>query len=222
MLRVVDISSHQGDAGIDVRGLDCDCLFVKVSGGTYYENPYWREHADAALASGKRLGLYHYARDLDGAWSEPQAEARYFLDRIGDYLGKCAIMLDWEKEGHGYDEGWIHEWLDTVSRETGSVPFFYIGANDLSNYDFRGLTDYPLWFASYLFRYEGAGWVDDPANIWPTGAWERMAMYQYTSTGDIWGYDGPLDLSVFYGDAGDWDALIEDDLDPAEIWGYML
>jgi hypothetical protein len=31
-----------------------------------------------------------------------------------------------------------------------------------------------------------------------------MIAYQYTSTGDIDGYDGNLDLSVFYGTENDW------------------
>ena len=117
---------------------------------------------------------------------------------------------------------WIREWLEIVARETGSTPIFYVGGEDVKNRDFSAITAYPLWLASYLFRYQGAGWVENPDCIYGPGDWERISMYQYTSTGDIWGYGGPLDLSVFYGDAGDWDALIEDDLDPAEIWGYML
>lgn len=220
MLRVVDISEHQG--GIDVASLDCDAVIAKVTGGTYHEDVYWREYAEAALRSGKKLGLYHYARDLEGDWMPPDAEARYFLDRASEYAGLFVPILDWEKEAYAYDAAWIREWLDIVARETGSTPMFYAGGEDVKNRDFSSITMYPLWLASYLFRYQGAGWVDDPDCIYGPGDWSRIMMYQYTSTGDIWGYGGPLDLSVFYGDAGDWDALVADDLDPADIWGYML
>lgn len=205
MLRAVDIASHQ--AGIDVSSLDCDIVIVKVTGGTYHENPYWREWADAVLASGKLLGLYHYARDLNGDWMPPDAEAHYFLDRAGDYAGRFVPILDWEKEAYAYDAGWIGEWLDIVARETGSTPMFYAGGEDVKNRDFSGITMYPLWLASYLFRYQGAGWIDDPDCIYGPGDWDWITMYQYTSTGDIWGYDGDLDLSVFYGDSDDWKRL---------------
>lgn len=57
--------------------------------------------------------------------------------------------------------------------------------------------------ASYLNRYDGAGFIDDPDNTWDTGDWNGMTAYQYTSTGDIRGYDGNLDLSVFYGSRED-------------------
>lgn len=57
--------------------------------------------------------------------------------------------------------------------------------------------------ASYLYRYDGAGWVDYPDQIWNTGAWDSIIAYQYTSTGDIDGYDGDLDLSIFYGSKSD-------------------
>ena len=220
MLRVVDISEHQ--AGIDVASLDCDAVIMKVTGGTYHEDAYWRDYIEAALYSGKRIGLYHFARDLDGDWSTPEAEARYFLDRVGGYVGKFVPVLDWEKEAYDYDASWIRRWLDIVASETGATPMLYLGGEDVKNRDFSNVAMYPLWLASYLYRYQGAGWVENPDCIYGPGDWDRITMYQYTSSGDIWGYDGPLDLSVFYGDSGDWDALIQDDLDPEEIWNYVL
>lgn len=204
-LRVVDIASHQ--AGINPAALDCDVVIVKATGGTSYVNPYWREWADATLASGKKLAIYHYCMEY-GAYNTAAAEARFFLDTIADYIGRCVPVLDFEADAQELPVSWPHEWLDIVAAETGARPMFYGYASYINSRDHSEIAQYPLWMASYLDRYDGAGWVDDPENRWDTGSWPGMAMYQYTSTGYIGGYDNRLDLSVFYGDGADWDALI--------------
>lgn len=226
MLRAVDIASHQ--AGISIADLDCDIVIIKVTGGTSYVNGYpnededwWRIWADETLAAGKKLAFYHYAAEY-GIFNDVPDEARFFLDHVSDYKGKFVPILDFEAEAQSLPVAWPKEWLEIVEAETGATPFFYGYANHLNSRDYSEISRFPLWMASYLYRYYYAGWVDDPQNIWPTGSWDGMAMYQYTSTGQIDGYGGDLDLSVFYGNSGDWDALIEDDLDPEEIWNYVL
>ena len=207
MLRAVDISRWQ--AGIDPASLDCDAVIVKATGGVSYENIHpevgvdWREWADAVLASGRLLGLYHFAWEAN-RHGTAQQEARHFLDAISDYKGKCIPILDWENDALSLPASWAREWLDIVASEMGATPMFYAGASDLNSKDYSSLTKYPLWMASYLNRYDGAGWVDDPANTWGTGDWDSMLMYQYTSTGLINGWPRNLDLSVFYGTEYDW------------------
>lgn len=212
MLRVVDIASHQYP--IDPAALDCDAVIIKATGGTRYTNGYpnedhdnWREWAETTLANGKLLAFYHYAMEY-GEYNTPAAEARHFLDTIADYVGRAELILDFEADAQGLPVSWPHEWLDIVAAETGCSPMFYAYASYLNSRDHSEIAHYPLWMASYLDRYDGAGWVDDPDNRWPTNAWDHMTMYQYTSTGYIWGYDSRLDLSVFYGDTADWNALI--------------
>lgn len=204
-LRVIDIAWPCQD-GISIEGVDCDAVIVKATGGNWFTNPKWREWADRTLGSGKLLGLYHYCME-DGVYSSPEDEARHFLDTVGDYARRAAIFLDWEADAQDLPVSYARRWLDIVAEETGATPFFYAYAYYLNSRDHSEIAKYPLWMASYLDRYGGAGWVEDPANIWGTGSWERMTAYQYTSTGHIGGYGGDLDLSVFYGDRGDWLAL---------------
>lgn len=206
MLRVVDISGYQ--AGINAGTLDCDAVIVKVTGGDYFTNQSWREQVESALAGGKRLGLYHYARDSHGGYSTPEIEARRFLDAIQPYIGQAVLVLDWEAEADAYPISWAREWCDIVARETGSTPMMYVGAYDANNRDFSAVSMYPLWMACYLYKYFDVGWVDNPDCTYGSGNWPRITMYQYTSTGRIGGYDSTLDLSVFYGNADEWDALI--------------
>lgn len=204
MLRVVDIASHQ--AGINPAELDCDAVIVKATGGAGYVNPYFEEHARATLDSGKLLAFYHFAND-DG-WHSAREEAEHFLSHVRTFSGQFVAILDWEGEATANGQEWALEWLQIVARELGCTPMFYGYAGNINSSDYSQLSTYPLWMASYLFRYDGAGWVDDPLNTWATGNWSKMTMYQYTSTGRISGWDGNLDLSVFYGDEGDWSALI--------------
>lgn len=207
MLRVVDISSWQ--AGIDVYGLDCDAVIVKATGGTSYVNDRaheawadWTEVADAVLDSGKLLGIYHYAMEY-GVYSSARDEARFFLDHVRDYVGRAVLVLDFEAYAQSLPVSWAREWLDAVAEETGARPWFYAYASYLNSRDHSEIAHYPLWMASYLYRYMHGGWVN-PDNSWATSNWERMTAYQYSSTGRIAGYGADLDLSVFYGDRGDW------------------
>lgn len=204
MLRAVDIASHQ--AGINPASLDCDIVIVKVSGGASYENPYWMQWADEVLESGKLLGLYHYAMEY-GIRNTARQEADYFLERVSGYKGRFVPILDWENDALSLPASWAREWLDDVNSALGSTPMFYAGASDLNSKDYSQVSMYPLWMASYLNRYIGSGWIADPANTWGTGSWDAMAMYQYTSTGHVRGYDGNLDLSVYYGTEADWRRL---------------
>jgi GH25 family lysozyme M1 (1,4-beta-N-acetylmuramidase) len=205
MLRAIDIA-HPWQDGIDPANVDCDIVIVKASGGTCYTNPKYREWADKALASGKLLAFYHYACELNTA-PGGKAEAEYFWERVKDYKGRAVLILDWENYAHNMPVSYAKAFLDRIAELSGSTPFFYDYAGHLNATDYSAIVKYPLWMASYLDRYDGAGWVDNPSNIWSTGDWNDMKMYQYTSTGYISGYSGRLDLSVFYGSKADWIAL---------------
>lgn len=211
MLNVIDIASHQ--KGIVPSRTNADAVIVKVTGGISYVNGHpvepednWRIWADDVLRSGKLLGLYHYAWE-QGRHGSAAQEAAFFLSKVKDYKGKFIPILDWEDEAQSLPASWAREWLDIVAKETGATPMFYGGANDVNHKDYSLISKYPLWMASYLFRYEGCGFVADPVNVWSTGDWPSMKMYQYTSTGYIEGYSENLDLSVFYGTRAEWEAM---------------
>lgn len=201
MLRGIDISVWQ--RGIDLFAIDCDFVIVKATEGTRYVNDDFKRQADQVLETGKLLGIYHYAYGKHSPGSAKE-EARRFLDYFVPYVGKAIPMLDWEAEAQSLPVSWAKEWLDTIKRETGVTPWFYGYASYLNSRDHSEIAHYPLWMASYLSRYEHHGWIDDPVNIWNTGSWDSMIAYQYSSTGHISGWNGDLDLNVFYGTRDDW------------------
>ena len=200
----IDISSWQ--EGIVPSETDADFVIIKATGGTSYKNPFWREWADNVLASGKLLGLYHYAMEY-GSYNSAQAEAEYFLAEVSDYIGKAVLILDWENDALSLPVSWAREWLDTIAERTGATPWFYGYASNVNSTDYSSIAQYPLWMASYLDRYIGSGFIDDPDQIWDTGAWDELTAYQYASQGRISGWGGDIDLSVFYGSAADWAAM---------------
>lgn len=81
-----------------------------------------------------------------------------------------------------------------------------------AEYDWSDVVNagYRLWGAQYLYRYYNNpthGFIDDPELRDDWGAFGSPLIYQYNSTNTIDGWDGAVDMDVFYGTAEDWQAL---------------
>lgn len=197
----IDISSHQG--GLNIAAIWADFVIVKVSEGTGYENPFWRAQAEATLAAGKRLGLYHFANDEDAG-----EQARFFLDRAKGYAGRATFWLDWEADAVGLGPGPALAFLNQVAAETGSTPGFYTYQNVLSSFDWSAVAArFPLWVAGGPeYSDYGRAYSDPPVpNVpyWGGGA----LVHQYTEDGYLPGYSSHLDLDRLR-DRAAWDAMI--------------
>ena len=197
----IDISSHQG--GLNIAAIWADFVIVKVSEGTGYENPFWRAQAEATLAAGKRLGLYHFANDED-----PSEQARFFLDRAKAYAGRATFWLDWEADAVGLGPGPALAFLNQVAAETGSTPGFYTYQNVLGSFDWSAVAArFPLWVAGGPdYSDYGRSYSDPPTpNVpyWGGGA----LVHQYTEDGYLPGYSSHLDLDRLR-DRSAWDAMI--------------
>lgn len=192
MLRVVDEASWQ--EGIDNTALDCDAVIVKATQGTSYINPICDSLYQAAKSAGKLLGVYHYA-----SGGSATAEADFFLDNIQGYIGEAMLVLDWESGENAQwgNTNWCKEFCDRVYARTGINPVVYVQNSAVEQV--ANLTDNGLWIAQYADN-NPMGWVESP---WNTITVNHI-MHQYTSTGRIYGWDGPLDLSLFFGDATAW------------------
>ena len=203
-LNGVDIASYQGDNGISVAGVSAQFVIVKASQGNWYTNPYFYEHADAALASGKLLGTYHYA-DLEGSAA---AQADYYISRVRPYLGQCILVLDWEAEALGLGPAWAKKFLDRVYSKTGVKPLIYLSQSATKDYNWSSIAPkYRLWVAQYLYRNMYTGYLGDPEGGTDLGYWPSATMYQYSSTGHIRGYGYEIDMNKFYGSAALWRQL---------------
>lgn len=196
----IDISSHQG--GLNIRAIWADFVIVKITEGTGYENPYWRSQAEATLAAGKRLGFYHFANDEDAP-----AQARYFLDRAKQYVGRATFWLDWEADAVGLGPGPALAFLNQVAAETGSTPGFYTYQNVLNSYDWSAVAArYPLWVAGGPDYSDYGSSYSDPS-VPNVPYWGQPLIHQYTEDGRLPGYSGTLDLNRLR-DRAAWDRMV--------------
>lgn len=198
----IDISSWQ--TGIDLGVVPCEFVIIKASGGTGYTNPDYVRAAENALANGKKIGFYHYAREI-GFAGTPQAEADYFLSRVQNYIGRAVLALDWEQDAR-LGVPWAKSWLDRIYTRTGVRPLIYMNNSLVHQYNWSTVADdYGLWNAGYYADDTPMGYNPDAPLIGGTGAWKVAAIYQYTSTGRLSGWEGNLDLDVAYMDRTAWD-----------------
>lgn len=88
----------------------------------------------------------------------------------------------------------------------------YTSAYVTRNYDWSSVAQngYQLWLAQYgsndqINGHQSEVWVDGKG----VGDFGDYIMHQYTSNGRLDGYNGALDLDIFYGTALDWKKLCE-------------
>lgn len=206
MLKGIDISRYQ--AGIDVGGLDVDFVIVKATEGVGYSDPNYVSYLNAAISSGKKIGLYHYARPDLG--NTPEDEATWFLSKAKNYIGKAILVLDWEVPGSISNTEWVYQFLKSVYEKTKVRPVIYMSASPANSYDWSRVVhgDFGLWIASYGAN-TGAPHTPPTNKYWPF-----YILWQYTSRGHIHGYSGNLDLNYFYGSRETWDKYAVSDSTP--------
>lgn len=208
MLNVIDISSWQADL-VPSRMATTDGIIVKATGGTGYVNGSFKGHMDAAIASGKLAGCYHYAQEQGYAGSA-KAEADHFIEHFGPYVGKAIPYLDWEGDALNLKPAYAKAWLDRVYAKTGVKPGIYMSKSTCRAFDWSAVAkDYPLWVAQYP-DYSETGWQADPwTDSSGYGAWKGYELFQYTSCGKVKGYSGHLDLDLYKGNAKSWKTRTE-------------
>lgn len=193
-MRGFDCASYQ--AGIDPSKVPADFIIVKSTQGTTYVNPDFQRLAEATLAAGKALGIYHYA-----SGGNATAEANHMLDVAGGYIGRAIFCLDWEGVQNklfesGNDSAWIDEFCSAIENRVGSDCLVYISKSVMGY-----ASGHKLWVAQYA-NMNRTGYQDAP---WNEGAYE-CTIRQYTSMGRLDGWGGDLDLNKAYMSRDEWDA----------------
>lgn len=203
-----DAASYQGcyDAQATVNA-GARFSFVKLSEGTGYTNPYATCQLNANRAAGLRMGAYHFA---DVAGLSPQSEANKFLNvaRANNLIGAGVIpVLDWEPAGNLKAQvWWARQWLDTVAAAWGAKPLIYMSASTIHMADWSSVadSDYGLWVAGYPRGYAGDSLRDPGAVPYSVAPWPFAAAWQYSSSGNVPGVGGAVDVDWFYGTAATW------------------
>lgn len=201
MLNGIDISHWQ--KGLNLSEIRYDFAIVKATEGVNFVDPCFHDFIRKAESLGKCLGFYHFARPEKNT---AKAEAKFFYDNTVKYFGKAIPILDWESSGKA-NVAWAKEWLDTVYSMTGVKPMIYMSESVVNQYDWSKVAnaDYGLWVAKYKDMQIDRNYDMSKAGKQPQVKWWKFyAMWQWTSSGRLDGYNGNIDCDVFYGDRDTW------------------
>lgn len=206
-LKGIDISNWQSN--INLSAIKADFIIVKSSEGIGWTDPSFKKLFKAAKATGKKLGVYHFARPT--ANNDPVKEADSFLNIIKPegVIGNAILVLDWEAENK-HNTQWAKKWLDRVYKQTGVKPMIYMSESVTRSYDWKEVADagYELWVAKYRDYAIDKNYDMSKAGTIPSVRyWKKYTMWQWTSSGRLDGFSGNLDCNEFYGTTADWDKL---------------
>ena len=201
-IRGIDVSSNQP---ADICSLvDYDFAIVKATGNPpgyswNYKNPYMEQQVDDALGKTGCAGLYHFT--FGRAAKE---EADFFCDTVADYVGRVMLVIDYEGQATDNGREWLRTFAQRIKYRTGVNPVVYASSSVIRDQDLESLAeeeDLSLWSANYwrgydtVYGYDTSGMKQDIPS---------SALWQFTSQGVLDGYDGYLDLDLFYGDYDVW------------------
>lgn len=211
MLNGKDISDWQ--RGMHAGHTAGDFTIVKATEGIDYVNPSCDRHYQQAKDDGQLLGVYHFARPSYG--NTARAEADFFMRHTEGYQGDAIFILDWEDGPALGNVRWAHDFLTHVTNHAGVKPAEYMSESVVNSFDWSPVAndDYGLWVAKYRDMLEDWNYDMSTAGNAPTVRhWPFYMMWQWTSSGRLPGYDGPIDFNVFYGDADAWRAYAKDSI----------
>lgn len=204
-LKGIDISNHQ--RGLDLSKIDCDFVIIKATEGKSHVDQYCDGFFQQALSLGKKLGVYHFANNSDNTAKQ---EADWFINNTRGYIGKAIPVLDWEDDVTD-NVPWALEWLQRVEQAYGCKPLIYMSESVVNRYDWSPVANanYGIWVAKYRDNLPDYNYDMSKAGNMPNiKYWSTMALWQWTSTGRLNGWNGNLDCDVFYGDAAAWDKYV--------------
>ncbi len=210
MRRIIgpDISVFQDDPGTP-QGVNftkmnqaADFVIVRAGQNLFADSDFadnWRR----ARASGLPRGSYW----LYDSRADPQRQADFWFDLLGNDQGELPLFADFEEAYGGPFTGWRHwkVFLDRLkalvgSREVGIYTAYFYWKDNAPNpvtqpAQLEYFHRYPLWIANYD--------VTEPFVPKPWSA-EEWLFWQFTNTGDgpSYGADSPkIDLNYFNGTA---------------------
>lgn len=194
MIRFIDISNWQG--GIDLPALlpNVDGVVCKATEGATFVDPYCDGWVQQCINAGKPWGFYHFAGS-SGAFEE----ASSFVHNCQGYFRNGIPILDWEGN---QSVGWVNAFVQEVHDKTGVWPWIYanpwrFNKGGVESNCARWVAEYPA-VTSPSF---------DMAESWECPEAEgNVVSWQFCSDGRVSGYNGNLDLSLFYGTENQWRA----------------
>lgn len=192
-LKGIDISDYQKDLVLANLVGQIDFVIVKATEGTGYVNPSCDTFYQQARRYGLLRGFYHVMTGAGG-----KAQADYMLKHCEGYVNDGIPVLDVEGYGkYPNDPAIALAFLERFEEETGVKPIVYMNAACRKGADWTRVAKagYDLWGANY---WSESATFADPGKMSDPAPWPYAALWQFTSSGRLKGYDGALDLDLAY------------------------
>lgn len=195
MLSFIDISNHQGRAGLtDLSPLlpQVGGVIVKATEGTDFVDAYCDKYVQQLIKARKPWGFYHFAGN-----GSPAQEAHWFYKNCSNYFDHGIPILDWEGE---QSVDWVNQFVNQIYGDTAIWPWIY---GNPWRFNQGGVEPNCMrWIAAYP---SVAHPTFDQAETWkPPSADGVVGAWQFCSDGRLNGYGGDLDCDLFYGDKTAW------------------
>jgi GH25 family lysozyme M1 (1,4-beta-N-acetylmuramidase) len=189
--RGIDVASYQGYPNWEsVAAAGYDFAITKVTEDDGYVNPTFAYNWNRIKAAGMIRGAYHFARPQG---NDAVTEADYFVDLVEQQGIETGDILALDLEAGAGDLGpWVLAFCRRVEERCGFPPIIYTGRwfsepHNLGAYPEIG--NYALWLASYQQQMPS-----------PPAPWQAVSIWQHSSSGQVPGIAGDVDLNVFNGD----------------------
>lgn len=195
MLNFIDISNHQGRAGLtDLSPLlpQVGGVIVKATEGDAFVDKYCDRYVQQLIKANKPWGFYHFAKG-----GSPAQEAYWFYKNCSNYFGHGIPILDWEGE---QSVDWVNQFVNQIYGDTAIWPWVY---GNPWRFNQGGVEPNCMrWIAAYPSI---AHPTFDQAETWkPPSADGVVGAWQFCSDGRLSGWGGDLDCDLFYGDESAW------------------
>ena len=191
LMEGIDVSAWQGyinfqqvaDSGIKI-------VYIKVSEGLGYVDPYFEQNYANAKSAGLKVGFYHYVTSRSVSNAIEQAD--FFVNNISGKIPDCKLVMDFESFG-SLTKSEINAialaFLKEVESRSGKSAIVYSNSYTANNIFDSSVARYPLWVAHY--------YVSEPSN---NSNWNTWIGWQYTDRGEIPGISTYVDRDKFTND----------------------
>lgn len=200
MILVADVSHWQppsvpwGDLYIDgVRG-----MFAQVTHGDQLDIGAFK-HVQYAASAGVLTGLYHWLTPATTPGTDPENQARLFAAQISpSWRGRLAVDI----EEDGVTPQVVDKFLSLLDSLAKSWPIIIYTRKDwweknIGAYQSFRWPRFDLWAAGGP-GYDQAETAPPPGYAAPIPSpWKSAALEQFTGHGQLTGYPGDLDLSLY-------------------------
>ena len=158
--------------------------YVKATEGIDSPDPRFAEHWSSLEGTALLRGAYHLFVTED----DPEEQARFFVETVGDRPGDLLPVVDIEILGHGTETSTLaanlRRFLAIVAERYGVRPMIYTAPNFWNAHLDDTFGEHPLWVAEYG--------VDEPSL--PAG-WTRWDLWQWADSDQVPGVEKDADLS---------------------------